>query len=94
MRRKGRLIGHSRIPGTWSRAHLPYVKRNLERGRPPGLITLRVRYKGRVGDWFDLLLLPPEELARLGRETGWELTQVFWEHGYAPGDYVGILEKR
>jgi len=94
MRRKGRLIGHSRIPGTWSPVHLPYVKWNLERGRPAGLITLRVRYKGQVGDWFDLLLIPPEELARLARETGWELTRVFWEHGYAPGDYIGVLEAR
>ncbi len=94
MRRNGRLIGHSRIPGTWSRVHLPYVKWNLERGRAAGLITLRIRYKGQVGDWFDLLLIPPEELARLGQETGWELTRVLWEHGYAPGDYVGILEKR
>ncbi len=94
MRRKGRLIGHGRIPGTWSPDHLPYIKWNLERGRPPGLITLRVRYKGQVGDWFDLLLIPPEELARLGRETGWELARVFWEHGYAPGDYIAVLQAR
>jgi len=93
LRRRGRLIGHSRIPGTWSEVHLPYVKRNLARGRPPGLITLRVRYQGRIGDWFDLLLIPPEELARLARETGWELVHVIWEGGYAPGDYIGVLEK-
>lgn len=93
--RKGaRLIGHSRIPGTWSEDHLPYVKWNIRRRRPPGLVTLRVRYKGRVGDWFDLLLLPPEELARLAQETGWELVRVIWEGGYAPGDYVGIVERR
>jgi len=93
--RKGaRLIGHSRIPGTWSENHLPYVKWNIRRRRPPGLITLRVRYKGRVGDWFDLLLIPPEELARLAQDTGWELVRVIWEGGYGPGDYVGILERR
>jgi len=93
--RKGaRLIGHSRIPGTWSEDHLPYVKQNIRRGRPPGLLTLRVRYKGQVGDWFDLLLIPPEELARLGQETRWELVRVIWEGGYAPGDYVGVLERR
>lgn len=93
--RKGaRLIGHSRIPGTWSEVHLPYVKWNLRRNRPPGLITLRVRYKGRVGDWFDLLLVSPEELARLGQETRWDLVRVIWEGGYMPGDYVGILERR
>lgn len=93
--RKGaRLIGHSRIPGTWSDVHLPYVKWNLRRKRPPGLITLRVRYKGQVGDWFDLLLVSPEELARLGQETGWELVRVIWEGGYMPGDYIGVLERR
>lgn len=93
--RKGaRLIGHSRIPGTWSEDHLPYVKQNIRRGRPPGLLTLRVRYKGQVGDWFDLLLIPPEELARLGQETRWELVRVIWEGGYAPGDYIGVLERK
>lgn len=92
MRRRGRLVGHSRIPGTWSKDHLPYVKWNLKRGRPPGLITLRIRYKGEVGDWFDLLLLPPEELARIASSAGWELTKVIWEGGHAPGDYVAVLE--
>ena len=92
MRRGGRLIGHSRMPGTWSEDHLPYVKRNLRRKRPPGLLTLRVRYKGRVGDWFDLLLTAPEEIARLAARTGWELTKVIWEGGYTAGDYVAILE--
>src|SRR5881275_2252445 len=90
----GRLIGHSRIPGTWSEDHLPYVKWNVRRGRPPGLLTLRVRYKGRVGDWFDLLLIPPDELAKAAHETGWDLVRVIWEGGYQPGDYVGVLEKR
>lgn len=93
-RKEARLIGHSRIPGTWSEDHLPYVKQNIRRGRPPGLLTLRVRFKGQVGDWFDLLLIPPEELARLGQETGWELVRVIWEGGYAPGDYIGVLERR
>lgn len=94
MRRDGRLVGHSRIPGTWSEDHLPYVKRNLKRGRPPGQITLRVRYKGQVGDWFDLLLISPEEVARLAQQTGWELVHVVWEGGYVPGDYAAVLEVR
>jgi SAM-dependent methyltransferase len=92
MRKRGRLIGNSRMPGTWSDDHLPYVKRNLRRGRPPGLLSLRVRYKGRIGDWFDLLLLAPEELARLAEQSGWELTKVFWEGGYSVGDYIAVLQ--
>ena len=91
-RKKGRLLGNSRMPGTWSEEHLPYVKRNLRRHRPPGLLTLRVRYKGKVGDWFELLLLAPEELAKLAAQAGWELTKVFWEGGYATGDYIAVLE--
>src|SRR2546429_682599 len=93
-RNGGHLIGHSRIPGTWSEDHLPYVKWNVRRGRPAGLLTLRVRYKGRVGDWFDLLLIPPDELAKAAHETGWDLGRVIWEGGSQPGDYVGVLEKR
>src|SRR3989304_2393789 len=75
MKPRGRLIGNSRIPGTWSEDHLPYVKSNIRRKRPPGLI-------------------PPEELARLAHETGWELMRVVWEGGYMPGDFIGILERR
>ena len=94
LRRGGRLIGHSRIPGTWSDAHLPYVRRNIARRRPPGLLTLRVRYKGRIGDWFDLLIQSPEDLAKRAHESGWVLTRVIMEGGYSRGDYVGILEPR
>ena len=94
LRRGGRLIGHSRMPGTWSQDHLPYVLRNLARGRPPGLLTLRVRYKGRVGDWFDLLIQSPEDLARVARQSGWVLSRVIWEGGYGPGDYIALLEPR
>jgi SAM-dependent methyltransferase len=90
-RQGGLLIGNSVIPGTWSEDHLPYVKGNLRRGRPLGLLTLRARYKGAIGDWFDLLLLSPEDLARLAHETGWDLVRVIWEGG--PGDYIGVLER-
>lgn len=94
MRRGGRLIGHSRLPGTWSEDHLPYVRRNIARGRPPGLLTLRVHYRGHVGDWFDLLILSPEDLARIAHQSGWDLTRVIWEGGYGPGDYIAVLEPR
>ncbi len=94
IRRGGRLVGHSQLPGTWSVDHLPYVKRNIARGRPPGLLTLRVRYKGHVGDWFDLLLQSPEDLARIAHQSGWELARVIWGGGYAPGDYIAVLAPR
>ncbi len=94
MRRGGKLIGHSRIPGTWSEDHLPYVLRNIARGRPPGLLTLRVRYKGKVGDWFDLLIQSPEDVAKLAVQTGWVLSRVILEGGYGRGEYVAVLTPR
>jgi len=90
----GRIVGHTRIPGTWIDHHLAYVKRNVARGRPPGLLTLRVRYKGRVGDWFELLLLSPDDLVALAHETGWDFTRMLWRPDAAPSDYIAILEKR
>ncbi|HYY48132.1 MAG TPA: hypothetical protein VFA17_05545 [Thermoplasmata archaeon] len=56
------------------------------------MLTLRARYKGAIGDWFDLLLLSPEDLVRFAQETGWDLVRVLWEGG--PGDYIGGLERR
>jgi hypothetical protein len=70
------------------------VKRNLARHRPPGLLSLRVRYKGKIGDWFNLLILSPEDLARIAQQSGWDLTRVIWGGGYGPGDYIAVLEPR
>lgn len=92
--RKGsRLIGSSRIPGTWIEHHLPYVKRNIARGRPPGLLTLRARYKGLVGDRFDLLILSPDDLAKLAHDTGWELSRVILSD-YGDAEYVAVMNRR
>jgi len=91
---RGRIIGSTRIPGTWIPYHLRYVKRNIARGRPPGLLSLRGRYKGRVGDWFDLLLLSPDDLAELAHSTGWELVRVIYEPRDDAATYVAVLQRR
>ena len=91
-RRGSRIVGHSRVPGTWIDAHLPYVKENIARGRPAGLLTLRGRYKDRVGDWFDLLILSPDDLATLAHETGWDLTKVRLVPG-SPDQYFAVLKR-
>jgi SAM-dependent methyltransferase len=91
---RGRIVGSTRIPGTWIPHHLSYVKWNVARGRPPGLLTLRGRYKGRVGDWFDLLLLSPDDLAELAHETGWDLVRVIYEPREDATSYVGVLRRR
>ncbi len=93
-KRRSRIIGSTRIPGTWIPEHLSYVKWNIARGRPPGLLSLRGHYKGRVGDWFDLLLLSPDDLADLAHATGWDLVRVIYEPRDDPTSYVGVLQRR
>src|SRR5947209_1369585 len=93
-KRRGRIIGSTRIPGTWIPEHLSYVKRNIARGRPPGSLSLRGHYKGRVGEWFDLLLLSPDDLADLAHATGWDLARVIYEPRDDPTSYVGVLQRR
>ena len=69
--------------------HLDYHKLNLDRGRPKGLIKMRVKYRDCVGEWGDLRLATPEEMKYLAENSGWKL-----ERKYQNGvPYVGILYK-
>jgi len=53
--------------------HLAYHERNCERGRPPGLLSVRVRYREEVTDWLNLWLLTRDEVEAIGSTTGWRL---------------------
>ena len=56
--------------------HLAYHQRNRERGRLPGQLRLRVRYRALAGNWFDWLLMSPDELAAISSVAGWRLADV------------------
>jgi SAM-dependent methyltransferase len=58
---------------TKKRVHLKYHQLNLKRGRPVGQVTLRTHYRGRVGGWWDLLLVTPAEMKVLCERTGWKI---------------------
>ncbi len=75
-RRGGLLIGSTRTPGSWMERHAEYIKRNVRRGRPPGLIRLRIEYKGKIGAWFPLLLVSPDDLLRLCEASGWDVLKI------------------
>ena len=70
----------------------PYISRITrptdERGRPPGQVTIRVRYRNVATDWFDLLWCSLDELADLCRPTPWRIAEVF------PGSLYGVVLKR
>ncbi len=71
---------------------MAYIRRNLERGRPAGLIRLRIEYEGEVGDWFELLLAAPQEMATLGMRSGWRLREGYYAEG-RDAMYTAVMEK-
>jgi SAM-dependent methyltransferase len=75
-RPRARLIASTRTPGSWIPRHAPYVMKNVREGRPPGLIKLRLQYRGKKGSWFPLLLLSPDDAMRLCLSAGWEVVGV------------------
>lgn len=52
-------------------ADLAYVRRNTERGRIPGQVTIRIRYRGLATPWYDLLCVSAGELEALAEGAGW-----------------------
>ena len=70
--------------------HLANHARNRQRGRLPGEIRLRVRYRDRIGDWFDYLMVSQAEMEEIVEGTGWR-TEAILERG--GGQYVAVLEK-
>lgn len=53
--------------------HLAYHELNQARGRMPGQVTLRTRYKRLATEWFDLLWVTLDELSRLSESCGWRV---------------------
>lgn len=72
--------------------HLRYHRRNIERGRPPGQVKIRLRYEDVVGDWFDLLFATVPEMRAIAERAGWWVEQVFTDRPASP-QYVAVLRK-
>lgn len=87
----GRIVGTTLDPlVTTDPAHLAYHARNRARGRPPGLVRLRVRYRELATPWFDYRFFIPDELEALAAASGWRLAEVIAGDGPV---YVGVLER-
>lgn len=72
--------------------HLEYHRRNRDRGRYPGHVRIRDRYKGTVGAWWDLLMVTPDEMRGLAERSGWRMVRAIKEPG-SGHLYVGVLAK-
>jgi SAM-dependent methyltransferase len=78
IRKDGILLASSVQPTrTRQKAHLRYHKINLDRGRPPGQVTLRQLYGGRKGEWWDLLMVTLAEMRQLCEKTGWRTEKTY-----------------
>jgi SAM-dependent methyltransferase len=71
--------------------HLRYHRLNKARGRMPGQVKIRVRYRNYVGRWFDYLLVSPDEMKEIVIGTGWGVAR-FIKSKNSPL-YVGILRR-
>jgi SAM-dependent methyltransferase len=66
-----------------------YLAENLRRGRMPGQLRVRVRYRDLATAWHDWLTLSQEELRGVLESTGWTLAGTIGDSR----NYVAILEK-
>ena len=86
-----RIIAETRDARTSDdHSHVRYRERNVARGRMPGQIRLRVRFRDLATPWFDYLMVGRDELLELIDGTGWTLAQTI----DSDDTYIAIIEKR
>jgi SAM-dependent methyltransferase len=88
---RGRILAASTDPRHGRSPHRAYLQRNRSRGRMPGQIRGRIRYRTYATPWADFLLVSRAEMRSLVRDTGWRIRRFV----DAPDEplYVAILEK-
>jgi SAM-dependent methyltransferase len=88
----GRILASSLHPTlTKNESHLKYHELNRKRGKPLGLVSIRLEYAGAEGSWFKLLLASPEEMKMLSKKAGLELADTIGHHDEP--FYIGVIEK-
>ncbi len=85
------ILAESRNPLTTDNpVHLAYHEQNRDKGNPPGLVKIRLRYKGATGDWWQLLLATPALMKSIAERAGWRVSEILGDESI----YVGVLEKQ
>ena len=88
----GRIVATSNdVHRTEDPVHLAYQRWNVRRGRLPGLIRMRIRYRERMSPWFDYLMVSPSEMSDVLDGTGWRVGAVEDDDGSSM--YAAVLEK-
>jgi SAM-dependent methyltransferase len=88
---KARILSESADPyKTDDHDHLEYHKLNKSRGRLPGQLRIRVRYRKYVTPWFEYLLVSKNEMQSILKGTGWKLMKTMHSKGPA---YIAVIAK-
>ncbi len=73
---------------TTRQVHLDYHEGNRRRDRMAGQLIFRIRYQQFASDWFEWLVMSPQELGRLAGANGWQVTEL------RPGPvYAAVLRR-
>jgi len=70
--------------------HLSYHRFNIKRGRMPGQLRMRVRFREYIGDWFDYLIVSKKEMKKIIKKTGWKIKKFI---SSKKSSYIAIIEK-
>ncbi len=87
----GRIIAETLDPyRTTEPSHFEYHKRNKNKGRMPGQVRIRIRFKKYIGNWMDYLFVSKEEMEEILTDTDWKVRKYLDSKGAA---YIAIIEK-
>ena len=88
---EARIIAETRDPyNTTEPFHLKYHELNRKRGRMPGQLRIRIRYKRYATPWFDYLCVSSDEMRNILKDTGWRINSLLDSDGPL---YIAIIEK-
>jgi SAM-dependent methyltransferase len=90
---KGRIIAESLdiYKPPVDPAHRRYHLMNRRRGRMPGQVKIRIRYRSFVTPWFDYLLASKKEMKQILKGTRWRVNR-FFSSKKGPS-YIAIIEQ-
>lgn len=85
------ILAESNNPyNTKAKEHLEYHEFNRKRGRMPGQLRIRIRFRKIIGEWFDYLLVSKDEMRNILKGTGWKIKGFVDSAGSA---YTAIIVK-
>ena len=86
-----RIIAESLDPyATEDSVHLSYHSLNRKRGKWPGELKLRVRYRNHVTPWFEYLIISKRQMKKILQGTGWKVKRFLGSQGPA---YIAVIMK-